>query len=179
VPLWEWTYSTHDTLLDIVVTIVLENGAHVQKEVSHLFPHHIQQQVDILITRYGFWTLMDVIIVDPTCINMVQWTLTMITHATLMDAEEKTWSYVKRTLSKDFIPLAIETYGCFHFHFNSFLITCAQNTIVRHQWSYLNPSMFISHYQQHLSIALQQAQTITIFQWAVALVGVLHLFHTS
>ncbi len=92
----------------------------------------------------------------------------MITHATLMDAKEKTRSYVKRTLGKDCIPLAIETYGCLHSHFNSFLITCAQNTIVRHQWSYLIPSMFISHYQQHLSIALQHAQTITIFQWVVA-----------
>jgi len=36
--LWEWMYSTHDTLWDIVVTITLESGAHVLKEVSHLFP---------------------------------------------------------------------------------------------------------------------------------------------
>jgi hypothetical protein len=26
-------------------------------------------------------------------------------------------------------PLAIEMYGCFHFHFDSFLITYAQTTI--------------------------------------------------
>jgi len=32
----------HDTLRDIVVAIPLESGAHVQKEVSHLFHHHIR-----------------------------------------------------------------------------------------------------------------------------------------
>jgi hypothetical protein len=32
----------HDTFLDIVVAIVLESGAHVQREVSHLFPRHTQ-----------------------------------------------------------------------------------------------------------------------------------------
>jgi hypothetical protein len=29
--------TTHDMLWDIVITIVLESGTHVQKEVSHLF----------------------------------------------------------------------------------------------------------------------------------------------
>jgi hypothetical protein len=32
----------HDTLWDIVVTITSESWAHVQKEVSHLFPYHTQ-----------------------------------------------------------------------------------------------------------------------------------------
>jgi hypothetical protein len=30
----------HNTLWNIVAPIVLEGGAHVQREVSHLFPHH-------------------------------------------------------------------------------------------------------------------------------------------
>jgi hypothetical protein len=42
-----------------------------------------------------------------------------------MVAQEKTQSYVKQTLGDDFIPFAIETYGCFHFHFDSFFIACA------------------------------------------------------
>jgi hypothetical protein len=64
----------------------LKSGAHVQKEVSHLFLHHIQQQVDILITKDGFWTLMVVIIANPTYINMVQRVSTMITHVMMMVA---------------------------------------------------------------------------------------------
>jgi len=62
---------THDTLRDTVATIALKNGTHVQREVSHLFPYYTQQWVDILITRDDFWTLMDVIIVDPIGIDMV------------------------------------------------------------------------------------------------------------
>jgi hypothetical protein len=42
-----------------------------------------------------------------------------------MVAQEKTQSYVKQTLGDDFIPFAIETYGCFHFHFDSFFIARA------------------------------------------------------
>jgi hypothetical protein len=38
---------------------------------------------------------MDIVIVDPTHTNMVQWASTMTTHATMMVAQEKTQSYVK------------------------------------------------------------------------------------
>jgi hypothetical protein len=67
---------TRNTLRDIVTTIVLESGAHVQREVSHLFFRHTQQWVDIFITKYSFRTLMDVVIVGPTCTiwcNKHQW----------------------------------------------------------------------------------------------------------
>jgi hypothetical protein len=49
----------------------------------------------------------------------------MTTHATTMVTQEKKTSYAEQTPDDDFIPLAIETYGCFHFRFDSFLITCA------------------------------------------------------
>jgi hypothetical protein len=42
---------------------VLESGTHVQN-VSHLFPHHTQKQVDIVITKDDFQTLVDIIIVN-------------------------------------------------------------------------------------------------------------------
>jgi hypothetical protein len=46
--------------------------------------------MDIFITRDNFQTLMDVVIIDLTCINMVQRTLTMTTHAMTMAAQETT-----------------------------------------------------------------------------------------
>jgi hypothetical protein len=116
--------------------------------------------MDILITKYDFRTLMDVIIVDPTCINMVQRTSTIITHLAMMATKKKTRSYAKRALGDDFIPLVIETYVCFHYRFDSFLTTCAHTIIACHQWSFLIPSMFVSHYRQHVSIVLQHAQAI-------------------
>ncbi len=117
--------TTHDALWDIILTIVLEwdiiltivleSGTHVQKEVFHLFPHHIRQQLHIIIIRDNFQTLMDIVIVDPTHIDMVPQASMMTTHVVMMPTQEKTRSYVERALGNDFIPLAINMYGCFHF----------------------------------------------------------------
>jgi len=117
--------SAHDTLWDIVTTIALESRTHVQREVSHLFPYHIWRQLDIIIIKNGCYILMDIVIVDLIRIYMVQWTLTMITHATRMVAYEKTQFYAKRTPRDDFIPLVIEIYGCLHSQFDSFMIVYA------------------------------------------------------
>jgi hypothetical protein len=62
---------------------------------------------------------MDIIIDDSTHIDMVQQTSMMITHAVMMATQEKTRSYAKQTIGNDFIPFAIETYGCFHSCFDS------------------------------------------------------------
>jgi hypothetical protein len=48
--------------------------------------------MDILIIKDGFWTL---IIIDSTRTNMVQETLTITTHVTMMAAKKKTQSYVE------------------------------------------------------------------------------------
>ncbi len=76
--------ATHDTFQDTIASIALESGAHVQKEVSHLFPHHTQWRVDILITKDDSWILTNVVIINSTCINMVQRTSMMITHLAMM-----------------------------------------------------------------------------------------------
>ncbi len=82
--------TTHDMLQNIIATIVLENGAHIQKEISNLFPHHTRKQVDIVVTKDDFWILADIVIVNPTCIDLVQSTLSMIMHATTIVAQDKT-----------------------------------------------------------------------------------------
>jgi hypothetical protein len=61
---------THFTML--LQYIDLESGAHIQREVSHLFPCHTLQRMDILITKDGFQTWMDIVIINLTRTNMVQ-----------------------------------------------------------------------------------------------------------
>jgi hypothetical protein len=41
--------SIHNTFLDIVAAITLKSGPHVQREVSHLFSHHIWWWMDIFL----------------------------------------------------------------------------------------------------------------------------------
>jgi len=117
---------------------------HTQK-VSHLFPHHIQHQINIFITKHGYRTLMNVVINNLNFSNMVQHasstrTHAATTHATIV-AQEKTQSYTKRALGDNFIPLVIKTYGCFHSCFNSFFTTCVQTTITFHQKNSLVPTV--------------------------------------
>jgi hypothetical protein len=68
--------TTHNIIHGTIITIVLESETHVERKVSHLFPCYIQLQVDILITRDGFRTLIGVVIVDLTHLDM-----SIITHA--------------------------------------------------------------------------------------------------
>ncbi len=76
---------------------------------------------------------------------------------------------MKCALRNYFIPLAIKIYGCLHTHFVSFFITYVHATIRCHQQSSLVPMMFISYYQQHVSIALQHEHAITILKCATML----------
>jgi hypothetical protein len=77
--------------------------------------------VDIHITRDDFWTLMDIVIVDLTCANMVQRALMTTTHVMIMAIYKKAQSYVERALGDDFIPFAIKMYGFFIFVLIHFL----------------------------------------------------------
>jgi hypothetical protein len=46
--------------------------------------------MDIVVTKDDFCILADIVIVNPTCIDLVQSTLSMIMHATTIVAQDKT-----------------------------------------------------------------------------------------
>jgi len=89
---------------------------------------------------------------------MVQCASSMTTHVMRVVIQEKTQLYMECALKDDFIPLLpIETYDYFHFHFDSFLISCTHVTIARHHQSFLVLVMLISYYRQRVSIVLQHS----------------------
>jgi len=61
--------------------------------------------MDILITKDGFQTLMDVVIFYLIRTYMMQQTSMMTTHVMMMIISKKTQSYTKQTSGNDFIPL--------------------------------------------------------------------------
>jgi hypothetical protein len=65
-------------------------------------------------------------------------------------------------------PLLLKCMGL-HSRFDSFFTAYAQTTIACHRWSSLIPSMFVSYYQQCVSITLQHTQAIVILQWVIPL----------
>jgi hypothetical protein len=89
--------------------------------------------VDVVITRDNFCTLANVVIADLTHIDLVQHALMMAAHVATIAIQYKAQSYTKRAPRDDFIPLAIETYSCFHPHFDSFLTSCVHACIIHHQ----------------------------------------------
>ncbi len=79
----------HDTFWDTIVAITSESGAHIQKLVSHLFPHHTQRQADIVITKDNFQTLANVVITNLIYMDLVQHVLTTIMHAMTFATQTK------------------------------------------------------------------------------------------
>jgi hypothetical protein len=91
---------------------------------------------------------MNVIIVDPTRIDLVQHALMRTTHAVAIVVQNKARSYTKQTPRNNFIPLAIKTYDCLHLHFDSYFTSYVHANIAYHQQTSLLPSMLISYYRQ-------------------------------
>jgi hypothetical protein len=164
--MWEWVHCNPWYTLKYCCSYRIRKWNSCTEEVSHLFLHHTGNWMDIFITKNSFWTLTNVVIIDPTHINLVQHALTTTMHAITIIVQNKAWSYTKWTPRDDFIPLAIKTYDCFHLHFDSLFTSCVHANIIYHQQTSLVHSMFISYYKQRMSIALQHVQAIAILQWA-------------
>jgi hypothetical protein len=153
-------------------TIILDNGAHVQKEVSYIFPHHIQWWVNICINRDNFQTLVDVVITNPTCPHMVLHASSTIAHATTVATQEKTCSYVKCALlhSPCHKDLWLSSYSfCFIFYY-----LCAGH------YSMSSTTLFSSHDVYFLlsTTCLHSPPTCTSSSVLPCLGNIPHLFHT-
>ncbi len=76
-------------LQNIIATIALDSGTHIQKKVFHIFPFYTQRRVDIVIIRDSFQNLANVVIVDLTHPDLVQCVLTTTAHATIVATQHK------------------------------------------------------------------------------------------
>jgi hypothetical protein len=129
-PMWEWMHCRPWYVLKYCCSY------HIKKWRSHTkrgfppFPHHTQKWVDIVITRNDFWILVDVIITNLILTDLVQHVLIMITHVTIVVAQNKARSYIEWVLGNNFIPFAIETYDCLYlcFDFINFFYVHANTT---------------------------------------------------
>jgi hypothetical protein len=54
------------------------------------------------------------------------------THAVTIVVQDKARFYIEQVLGDDFIPLAIETYDCFHLYFDFFFASCVHPYIICH-----------------------------------------------
>jgi hypothetical protein len=102
----------HDTFRNTVVTIALKSGAHIQREVFHLFPCRTWRWMDVFVTKDNFWTLVNIVIIDLNSCRS-QGTILYITN-------DKRWFYSPCFRNLWLFP------SLFWFLFN-FLCTCQYN----------------------------------------------------
>jgi len=133
-PMREWVHCNPWYVSRYPCNYCIEKWSpHTKRGFSPFPPPHTKTQVDIVITRNNFRTLADVVIVDSTHPNLVQCASTTTMHVATIVAQNRAWSYIEQVLEDDFIPIAIETYGCLHLCFDSFFTSCVHVYIVRHQ----------------------------------------------
>ncbi|KAL3682484.1 hypothetical protein R1sor_000506 [Riccia sorocarpa] len=86
----------------------------------------------------------------------------------MLAAQAKVRDYADRDPSDDFIPLALETYGCLHPRFDAFIVQCAHDMLSRSSHIPLPPSLLITSYRQRIAVALQRSHALAILQRATA-----------
>jgi hypothetical protein len=65
----------HDVVHDIFVAIVQDVSFHVGRKQLHAFPlatpNSSRRRVDILFTKDGICSLVDIVIINPTCVDLL------------------------------------------------------------------------------------------------------------
>jgi hypothetical protein len=120
--------GTHDAFCDTFVTIGWNVGFHMGQKQLHALPsttfNSFRQRVDIVFTKDGVCTLAD----------LLPWSCTIQGFAAFNATQTKERSYCNWHPIDQFLPLAIEVFGCLHKHVDMFLHDCA-NAI----WSLKEP----------------------------------------
>ncbi len=121
--------KTHDAIHDTFVIIEWDANFHVGRKQLYVFPsttfNSFRQWIDIVLTKDGIHTLANIIIVNSMQANLFSRSCTTQGFATSDITQAKERSYHNRQPTYQFLPLAIEVFGCLHKHIDVFLHDCA------------------------------------------------------
>jgi hypothetical protein len=121
-----------------------------------------------MFTKDDIHTLVDVVLVDPTRVDLFPWSCATQRFVVLDVAQTKKQCYCDWHLVDQFLLLAVDVFECLHKYANVFLHKCA-NAI----WSLkglegLVLSILVSFFYQKNSITLQRLQASSILSRAIA-----------
>jgi hypothetical protein len=152
--------GTHDAIHDTFAAIAWDVGFHVGWEQLHALPsttfNSSCRQVDIVLTKNGIRTLVDVVIVDPTRVDLLPRSCAIEGFVAFDVTQAKERSYHNWHPNDQFLPLAVEVFDCLHKHVDVFLHNYA-NAI----WSLkgiegFHFSTLVIFFHQKVSITLQR-----------------------
>jgi hypothetical protein len=109
-----------------------------------------------MLTKDGIRTLANVVVVDPTQAYLLPRSCTTQGFTIFNVAQAKERSYRNQHPINQFLPLAIEVFGCLHKHVDVFLHDCANAN-----WSLKGPKGFhlstlVTFLRQKVLITLQK-----------------------
>jgi hypothetical protein len=105
-------------VLNSFVSIGIDMGFHVSHDQAHvLSPPSLQsscEQVNIMLLIDGICTLANVVIINPTQVDLVSQTTSFHRVVTKMVTQAKEGFYHNQNPINTFFPLAIKVFGCIH-----------------------------------------------------------------
>jgi len=115
-----------------------------------------------MLTKNGIHTLIEVVIANPIQADLLFWSCAIQGFDASDVAQAKERSFCNWHPTNQFLPLAIELFGCLHKHANVFLHDCA-NAI----WNLKRPeglhlSTLVTFLHKKISITLQKMQASSI-----------------
>jgi hypothetical protein len=124
----EWT-TFDDKVQNVFVSIARNMRFHVSCDQTHVlslpFLQSSCEQVDILVSIDGICTLVYVVIVNPTWVDLVSQTTSLDEVIAKMVTQAKEGFYYNQHAINTFFPLAIEVFECIHQQAYDFLHICA------------------------------------------------------
>jgi hypothetical protein len=121
--------GTHDAVHNTFAAIAWNINFHVGQKQLHTLPsttfHSSHQWIDIVVTKNGIHILVNVVIVDPTWVNLFRWSYATWRLVAFKVAHAKKRSYCNRHPIGHFFHLTIEVFGCLDKQVDVFLHDCA------------------------------------------------------
>ncbi len=125
------------------------------------------RRIDIVLTKNGICTLVDIIIVNPTRAYLLPQSYAIQGFATSNAAKAKERSYCNRHPINQFLSLAIEVFGYLHKYADVFLHDCANATWSLKGTKCPHLSTLVTFFHQKVSITLQRMQASFILNQVV------------
>jgi hypothetical protein len=110
--------KTYDTVCDTFAAIVYDVGFHMGWEQLHALLlntfNSSHQRVDIVLIKDDTCTLVDIVVIDPTWVDLFFRSCTTQRFVTSDAAQTKEWNYCEWHPIDQFLPLIVEIFGCLH-----------------------------------------------------------------
>jgi len=153
--------GTHDVVCNTFATIARDVGFHVGWKQLHVLPsttfNSSCQQVDIVLTKDGIRTLVNIVIANPTWAYLLPWSCAPQGFTTFDAAQaKKKKNYHDWHPIAQFLFLTIEVSGCLHKHVNVFLHNGVNTIWNLERLEGLHLSILIIFLHQKISITLQR-----------------------